>query len=69
MNNIQDFLTFTFQSFWHFIGVFMIITIPFNFITRMTKILMDSINVKKHGWNPTEKSNKETNEDETKDEL
>ena len=62
MNNLQDFLTFTFQSFWHFIGIFMLITIPFNFITKMTKIFMDSFNIKKHGWNPTEKTKEEDEE-------
>ncbi len=60
MNNIQIFLDFTFQSFWHFIGIFMLITIPFNFLSKMTKILMESNNVKRHGWNPNEKPSKDT---------
>ena len=67
MNNIQIFLDFTFQSFLHFIGIFMLITIPFNFLSKMTKILMDSNNVKRHGWNPNEKSSKDITKEKTTD--
>jgi hypothetical protein len=64
---MKDLLDFTFQSFWHFIGVFIIITLPFNFISTMTKTLINGANVKRHGWNPNDKKEKqEEDKDETK---
>ena len=39
--NLQTFLEFTFTSFWHFVGVFMLVTIPFNFTFRVIKVIAE----------------------------
>ncbi len=54
-----DILNFIFTDFWHFLGAFILVTVPFNFVTKMTKILIDGRNTRLHGWNPTQPTTKE----------
>lgn len=60
-----DLLNFAFQSFWHFIGVFILITIPFRFVISLLRTIGDWHISRKHGWRPKAvTSQKETNDED-----
>jgi hypothetical protein len=59
----MDFLQFAFQSFWHFVGVLILVAIPFNTLVAVIRAFSDWMNINKHGWNPYSKTEKNKDED------
>lgn len=60
----MDLLNLAFQSFWHFIGVFLLITIPFRFVISLLRTLGDWHIARKHGWRPKGAKSLKEKEDE-----
>jgi hypothetical protein len=52
----MEFIKFTFQSFWHFAGMFLLIStvllISVNGTVRILNRLFRHLNIRKHGWPP-----------------
>lgn len=48
----MEFLQFTFQSFWHFIGTAILLGGVLNFIFVMWNRFWRHWNIRKHGWPP-----------------
>lgn len=46
------FLEFTFQSFWHFVGVFLIIEIIAKLILFLWGIFWKHLTIRRHGYPP-----------------
>lgn len=60
----MNLLEFAFQSFWHFLGVFVLITIPFRFVISLLRTIGDWHVARKHGWKlKVEKELKEEDND------
>jgi D-alanyl-lipoteichoic acid acyltransferase DltB (MBOAT superfamily) len=49
---MMDFLTFTFQGFWHFLGVAILLGMVLNFILAMYNRTFRHYNIRKHGYPP-----------------
>jgi len=47
-----EFLQFTFQNFWTWLGVMILIGVPVNFCLRVISRLIRSSNIKAKGWPP-----------------
>ncbi len=45
-----EILDFIFQSFWTFLGSFIILWLPFQFLQNVLRIITHARNVKIHGW-------------------
>lgn len=50
-----DILNFAFQSFWHFIGCLLIVTMCLRFPIAFIRSISDWHNTRKHGWKPSNK--------------
>jgi len=46
----MNYLEFMFQSFWHFVGCFMVIGVPFKFILSMYIRTVRFFTIRKHGY-------------------
>ncbi len=51
---MQQILDFVFQSFWHWLGSFILLTIPFRFVIALIREISDFFNTRKHGWKPVQ---------------
>jgi hypothetical protein len=53
---MNEFLTLlwttAFQSFWHFVGCFMLVSIPFTFAFNVINRTLRHWNIRKHGYPP-----------------
>ena len=45
-----EFLEFTFRSFWTFIGVLILISVPLNFLFKMWNRFWRHMSIRKHGY-------------------
>ncbi len=49
---MMTFLEFTFRSFWTFIGVLILISVPLNFLFRVWNRFWRHLSIRKHGYPP-----------------
>lgn len=49
---MNEILKLTFQSFWHFCGMMMILGSVLNFIFLIYNRTIRHLNIRKHGWPP-----------------
>ena len=49
---MHEILEITFKSFWHFVGMALLLSGGCNLIFRCWNRLMRMLNIRKHGWPP-----------------
>ena len=49
---METILEITFSSFWHFIGVLILVSLPFQFVWICLQRIVRGININKNGWPP-----------------
>lgn len=50
---MMEFLIFTFQSFWHFVGVVILLYVPVEILKFAINRPLRHRNIMKHGWPPS----------------
>jgi len=50
---MMTFLEFTFTSFWHFIGMLIMISLVSNFLAKVWNRFWRHLNIRKHGYPPS----------------
>ena len=49
---LETLINYAFQGFWQFVGVYLLILIPFRFGIQLFKATSEWSNTRKHGWDP-----------------